>query len=36
VRVGLYNEADTVRLPVVDANGAPVDDQWLLTTVELP
>src|SRR4030095_11965589 len=36
VRVGLYNEADTVRLPVVDANGARVDDPWVLTTVELP
>lgn len=33
VRVGLYNEADGVRLPVVDAQGAPVEDQVLLTNV---
>lgn len=30
VRVGLYNEVDGQRLPVVDAQGTPVDDQVLL------
>jgi hypothetical protein len=36
VRVGLYNERDGVRLPVVDAQGAVVDDQWLLDYAEVP
>jgi hypothetical protein len=34
VRVGLYNEADGQRLPVVDAQGAPLDDQVLLEYFE--
>ncbi len=30
VRVGLYNEANGVRVPVIDAAGTPIDDQvWL-------
>jgi hypothetical protein len=35
VRLGLYNEASGVRLLVADAEGAPVDDQVLLTRVTL-
>ena len=30
VRVGLYNEADGQRLPVLDATGKAIDDQVLL------
>ena len=36
VRVGLYNEADGQRLPVLDAAGEPVDNQVLLGYLELP
>ena len=36
VRVGLYNEADGQRLPVLDAAGKPVDDQVLLGEVVVP
>ena len=34
VRVGLYNEADGQRLPVLDATGKEVDDQVLLGNFE--
>jgi hypothetical protein len=36
VRVGLYNESDGQRLPVLDAAGEPVDNQVLLGYLELP
>jgi hypothetical protein len=36
VRVGLYNEADGQRLPVLDAVGKQIDDQVLLGYQELP
>ena len=36
VRVGLYNEADGQRLPVLDAGGKPVDDQVLLGDLVIP
>jgi hypothetical protein len=36
VRVGLYNERDGVRLPVIDEQGSVVDDQWLLDYAEVP
>ena len=36
VRVGLYNEADGQRLPVLDAAGKQVDDQVLLGQADLP
>jgi hypothetical protein len=36
VRVGLYNEADGQRLPVLDAAGNAVDDQVLLGRFEAP
>jgi hypothetical protein len=36
VRVGLYNEADGGRLPVLDASGHASDDQVLLGYVDLP
>ena len=36
VRVGLYNEADGQRLPVLDAAGKQVDDQVLLGEVVVP
>ena len=36
VRVGLYNEADGQRLPVLDASGKAVDDQVLLGYADLP
>ena len=36
VRVGLYNEADGQRLPVLDADSKAVDDQVLLGYFEVP
>ena len=36
VRVGMYNEADGQRLPVLDAAGNQVDDQVLLGEVAVP
>ena len=36
VRVGLYNETDGQRLPVLDAAGKQIDDQVLLGYQELP
>ena len=36
VRVGLYNEADGQRLPVLDASGQAVDNQVLLGEVTVP
>ena len=36
VRVGLYNEVDGQRLPVLDATGKAIDDQVLLGYFEAP
>ena len=36
VRVGLYDEANVQRLPVLDAAGKQIDDQVLLGYQDLP
>lgn len=35
VRIGWYNEADGIRLPVLDPAGTPIDDQVWLDSIEI-